>query len=85
MHFRMRGFEGNPFTGSFGDIFQNSSYRGRNLTVRLEIDLSEAYNGCIKEIIIKVKNTCTTCKGQGQISNESCANCNGQGFTKVNN
>jgi molecular chaperone DnaJ len=51
----------------------------------LEIDLSEAYNGCIKEIIIKVKNTCTTCKGQGQISNESCANCNGQGFTKVNN
>jgi len=85
MHFRMRGFEGNPFTGSFGDIFQNSSYRGRNLTVRLEIDLSEAYSGCIKEIIIKVKNTCTTCKGQGQVSNESCANCNGQGFTKVNN
>jgi|688.fasta_scaffold00185_101 molecular chaperone DnaJ len=89
MHFRRRGFEGGSFNGSFGDVmndfFQHSTFRGRNLTIRLEIDLQEVYTGCDKDLIVKMKNTCTTCKGQGQVSNEACGNCNGEGFTKVNN
>ena len=88
MHFRMRG-GGQPFGDHFSDIMSNifgaSSFRGRNLTIRVEISLQEAYSGCKKEINIKVKNTCTTCKGHGQVSNENCASCAGTGFTKINN
>ena len=88
MHFRMRG-GGSPFGSHFSDvmsdIFGNSTFRGRNLQIRLEINLADAYNGCKKEVVVKVKNTCTTCKGHGQVSNEQCASCGGQGFTKVNN
>jgi molecular chaperone DnaJ len=89
MHFRNRGSEGNPFGPDFGDvmneIFGKSTFRGRNMTVRLEIDLEEAYSGCTKEISLKLKNTCNTCKGLGQLSSEVCGSCQGQGFTKVNN
>jgi molecular chaperone DnaJ len=88
MQFRTRnGFQGNPFSsfGDMGDFFSNSSYRGRNLTIKQEIELEEAYQGCSKEISIKIKNTCTTCKGLGQVSKEDCANCNGQGFVKTFN
>jgi len=90
MHFRNRGNAGgSPFNADFGEvmseIFGKSTFRGRNLNVRVEIDLEEAYNGCTKEIFLKLKNTCTTCKGLGQLSNEVCGSCQGQGFTKVNN
>jgi molecular chaperone DnaJ len=88
MQFRTRnGFQGNPFSafGDMGDFFSNSSYKGRSLTIKQEIELEEAYSGCTKDISIKIKNTCVTCKGLGQVSKEDCANCNGQGFVKTYN
>lgn len=88
MHFRMHG-QGQPFSSNFNDvmsdIFGASKFRGRNLTVRLEINLADAYQGCNKEVLIKVKNSCTSCKGQGQVSNETCASCGGNGFVKIHN
>lgn len=91
MNFRNRrpqGFDSGfsaPFGDMMNDFFGNSSFRGRNLTIRLEISLFEAYVGVKKEITIKKKDFCNTCKGKGQVSNENCGNCAGQGFVKVHN
>jgi molecular chaperone DnaJ len=83
MRFRSRSSDG--FDGMMNDFFQNSSFRGRNIQIRLEIDLQEAYSGCVKVVAIKTKNICDGCKGQGQVSNDNCPTCMGQGFVKVNN
>ena len=89
MNFRQRSSDSGNFGSAFNDvmseIFGGGGVRGRTLTVRLEIDLEESYTGCTKEIYLKLKNHCTTCKGLGQVSSDTCANCNGQGFVKVNN
>jgi molecular chaperone DnaJ len=89
MHFRrgnaspFSGFD--PFAEMAADFFHKSNFRGRNLQVRLELDLYEVYTGCKKQIFLKIKNKCNTCKGQGQTSSENCSHCNGEGFVKVNN
>lgn len=89
MHFRNRNAGPNPFEGNFGDvmneIFGKSTFRGRSFNARVELDLEEAYEGCKKDILLKLRNNCPTCKGHGQLSNEVCGSCQGNGFTKVNN
>ena len=41
----------------FEEFFGGSSYKGRNLSVKLEIDFKEAFLGCEKQIVInKRKN-----------------------------
>ena len=85
MHFRSRSNDGFSFDGMMNDFFQNSSFRGRNLQIRLEIDLKEAYSGCTKTVLFKTKNTCAGCKGTGQKHTETCTACNGEGFVKVHN
>lgn len=85
MRFRTRTSDGFGFDGMMNDFFQNSTFRGRNVQVRLEIDLKEAYTGCNKIVLFKTKNICVNCKGSGQIAVDNCPTCEGQGFTKVNN
>lgn len=85
MRFRTRTSDGFGFDGMMNDFFHNSTFRGRNVQVRLEIDLKEAYTGCSKIVLFKTKNICGNCKGIGQISVDDCPTCEGQGFTKVNN
>lgn len=85
MRFRSRSSDGFGFDGMMNDFFQNSTFRGRNLQIRLEIDLQEAYSGCNKTVHFKTKNVCGNCKGSGQNCVDVCPTCNGQGFTKINN
>lgn len=84
MNFRRRD-SGNPFSDVMNDFFGNNTFRGRNVQIRLEIDLEEAYTGCKKIIKVKSKNKCETCKGQGSVSTDVCQVCKGEGFIKVQN
>lgn len=73
------------FDGMMNDLFQNASFRGRNIQIRLELDLEEAYKGGVKSVFYKTRNLCPACHGQGQNYCDVCTACGGQGFTKVNN
>ena len=85
MRFNRRSTSDFNFDGMVNDFFQNASYRGRNIQIRLELDLEEVYKGGPKTIFYKTRNLCSTCHGQGQLCQDTCTNCNGQGFVKVNN
>jgi len=86
MNFRRRDAGmGNPFSDMMNDFFGNSTYRGRNLQIRLEITLEEVYSGCKKTVKVKSKNKCDACKGQGLVSSDTCAECKGEGFVKIHN
>lgn len=85
MRFNRRSTSDFNFDGMANDFFQNASFRGRNIQIRLELDLEEVYRGGPKTVFYKTRNLCSTCHGQGQICQDNCTNCNGQGFVKVNN
>jgi len=85
MRFNRRSSSDFNFDGMVNDFFQNASYRGRNIQIRLELDLEEVYKGGVKTVFYKTRNLCSNCHGQGQIFTDTCQSCNGQGFTKVNN
>lgn len=92
MRFRTKPPEsthGFQFTGNFQEImdglFGNSRYKGRNTTVRVDMELSEVLTGVKRNFKIKKRNLCSTCKGNGCKSFQSCANCQGQGFVRINN
>lgn len=86
MHFRTRpGPTKNDFSGAtFEDVveefFGGSAFKGRNITIRLEIELSEILTGCKKYIKVKKRKKCG-CEGRGFnfTSSVPCANCGGSG------
>ena len=89
MQFRTRS----PFNSmgagfSFQDVmegfFGGSNFRGSNITVRVEIDFEESFNGCKRKIKIKKKKVCSTCRGKGFASFDHCNVCGGSGNTQVN-
>lgn len=91
MHFR-RGRRPNPGPArpagfSFEDVmeefFGGSTYKGRNIQVRLEIEFKEVMTGCIKHIKVKKRKTCTGCSGFGYTGFTPCGNCAGSGFVQV--
>jgi molecular chaperone DnaJ len=78
----------------FGDIFdaflggqasrgpRPRARRGRNGTVRVELDLSETAFGTTKEIELDTAIVCSTCNGAGAASGthpETCDMCHGRG------
>jgi molecular chaperone DnaJ len=75
------------FTGNFQDImdglFGNSKFKGRNTTIRVEMELSEVLTGVKKNFKLKKRNRCNTCQGSGSKNFQSCGNCAGQGFVKI--
>jgi molecular chaperone DnaJ len=76
---------GDPFMDAMKDFFGGSQFRGKNLQVRLEIDLEEVLRGCRKEVSVKLRNKCGSCRGSGVESTETCSLCSGSGFVNVNN
>lgn len=78
----------NPFSGQFFDsvteeFFGGSAFKGRNITVRLEIDFKEVLTGCKKYFKVKKRKRCTGCMGNGFTSFKSCPNCEGSGFVQI--
>lgn len=64
------------------EFFGGSTYKGRNIQARLEIDFKESFTGCKKTIKVKKKKRCNTCSGHGHTGFQPCAHCSGQGFVK---
>jgi molecular chaperone DnaJ len=96
MHFRTRSRTRtwkDPKTGTTGSqTFEEvvgeffgaaSTFRGRNIQVRLEIDFHQAYTGCTRSIKLKKKKRCDSCDGNGFTAFSPCPNCAGSGFVKA--
>jgi DnaJ-class molecular chaperone len=55
--------------------------KGEDIEQPLEITLAEAYSGTARTYTIQIPETCTTCKGTGEIAGRVCATCGGTGTT----
>lgn len=75
--------EGFAFHEVMEEFFGGSTYKGRNIQARIEIDFVESYTGCRKTVKIKKKKKCNTCTGNGYTGFKPCSNCSGSGFSQV--
>lgn len=86
------GDMGDIFGDIFGDFFgggsrgggsrRNGPRQGANLRAAVRITFDEAIRGVEKQLEIALKETCTTCGGNGAkpgTSPETCTKCNGSG------
>ncbi len=84
----------NDIFGAFGDLFEqfggasrsgrrsSGGSRGESLQTKIRIDLTDAFNGCKRELQISRHESCDTCQGSGckpGTSPKKCATCGGQG------
>ena len=56
--------------------------KGSDVYVNLQISFMESINGCIKDILFKIKDTCKTCSGSGSKPGTNpvkCSTCGGRG------
>ncbi len=61
---------------------RSGATRGESLQTKIRIDLTEAFNGCKRELRISRHEACDTCQGSGckpGTSPVKCATCGGQG------
>jgi DnaJ-class molecular chaperone len=61
--------------GSAGD----AGLGGRNLESELYISLEEAHKGVLKEVSLRVSETCPSCGGTGGLGGRICPDCRGRG------
>lgn len=90
------GFQGGGFTDFsdiFGDIFDNffgggdrrggrRASRGRDISVKMELSLEEAFSGVTREISIPKMEKCEKCSGTGATEHtkrQTCSTCQGRG------
>ena len=76
------GFGGGSRTGAA----TNQPRRGSDITVALEIGFMEACKGVSHDISVNVTDECPDCKGSGAkagTSPKTCPECNGRGYTTV--
>lgn len=66
------------------NFFGGSTFRGRNIQVRLEIEFIEVLTGCSKSVKISKRNRCKTCQGRGFTEFQPCGRCKGTGRISVN-
>lgn len=91
MNFRRRPAASRPGPASGGfsfeevmeEFFGGSSFRGRNIQVRVEIEFLDVLKGCTKAIKIKKRKRCARCTGNGFTEFSPCKICNGTGFKTV--
>ncbi len=73
------------FFGGFGGAprsRRNGPQRGADLRVQQRLTLTEAYQGCKKEIAVRAPSPCETCQGTGAAAGsgrEVCSTCRGSG------
>jgi molecular chaperone DnaJ len=81
------GFEGFDFEDIF-DMFGGGKRtggrmrRGRDISIDLEIDFTEAIFGTERKVLLTKTSVCDSCNGSGAKENtgyDKCAKCNGQG------
>lgn len=76
------GFQFGGSGGSRSGRRAGGGSRGESLQAKIRIDLTEAYNGCKRELRISRHESCDTCSGSGCKPGTSpikCSTCGGQG------
>ena len=84
------GAQGFPFSDIMDAFFggagqrgpRSRARRGRNATIRVELDLSECAFGTTKDLVVDTAVVCPTCSGQGTAPGThptTCEVCNGRG------
>lgn len=71
---------GYHFNEVMEEFFGGSISRGRNIQIRVEVDLNEVMTGCTKLVKVKKRSRCVKCTGKGYSSSTVCQPCNGTGF-----
>src|SRR5437588_9903894 len=72
--------------GGRGTTMRNDMRRraGDNIEQPVEVTLQEAYVGGMRTFNIQSTEVCSVCKGTGELSGKTCANCGGQGMLPRN-
>ena len=71
----------------FGSAGQNRPARGRDVLVRVDVDLKGAAFGTEAPVTFRTKATCSECAGsgaQGEDGHRTCPTCRGEGFLITN-
>ncbi len=87
-HFDQFGFSASGdwtqnFTQTMHDFFSKSSFKGRNIQIKIDVTLEEIAIGCKKKITFNRSKICNDCSGSGSKSIKECHNCNGSGIQFV--
>lgn len=78
-------FSGFDFSDIFSDLFGsgfgfgNSSKRGKDRVMRVDLTFEEAVFGTKKKINLDVYDECSSCNGKGGFDEKTCSNCHGSG------
>ncbi len=82
-------FADGDLSSLFGDLFQGFGAgtsrrqarprRGHDIDHPVEVTLEEAYHGTTRTLSLGAEDTCSACKGTGQIRNLLCSVCKGAG------
>ena len=64
-----------------GETFRrrSSAQKGQDVEADIMVTLSEVMNGSVRKITLRRGTRCTRCGGTGQLQNQICAACRGQG------
>ncbi|BBA85281.1 chaperone protein DnaJ [endosymbiont of Sipalinus gigas] len=77
------------FSDIFSDIFndnrKNSTYKGSDININLDIDLEDSFFGSSKDIKINILDKCDLCNGSGSKygKNSICSSCEGKGKIQI--
>lgn len=88
MHFRRGsnpGFGGAPpgFEDIVSQFFGGSTFKGRNINVRVDLEYKDVLTGCKRQIKVKKRKVCLKCQGKGSTDFSTCPQCNGAGMQQV--
>lgn len=74
-------FFGSSFGFNFGGSRgrRNTSSKGKDRLVRLNLSFEEAVFGCKKTINLDLNETCEKCNGKGGFNEHTCKKCDGRG------
>lgn len=75
--FRNRNSVDDIFNHMFSHFFGDQRPSGSR--VRIKVTLEEAYFGCQKKVDVEKHDFCSSCKGTGSSSWDSCPKCSGKG------
>ncbi len=73
------GGRGGFSSGFGGGRSRNSSRRGDDLLIRVDLSFMESVHGTEKDFDLDVVENCKKCKGKGGFDEETCSTCHGSG------
>ncbi len=65
------------------EFFGGSADRGRNIQIRVEIELADVLAGAVKEVKLQTRTRCGKCEGKGYSEWHPCGQCFGSGRTNT--